>query len=241
MISVVVVCRNPGRSLDHALDSVSRQSFHRFELVVIDGGSTDGTAARLESRRADLSHCVSEPDQGVYQAMNKGIAAARGEWILFLGADDRLANDRVLEETAAVLATSPAGVAAGAARYADGRIYRFTPPIRAARRNFLHHQAAFFRRSVFALHGGFDERLEVAADYDMNLRLWKAGTAFTPLIPLISECGVGGLSDAGRWVSYREEIAVRHRHLPLARCVLWDLLAVVRYVRKQVIRRRRHA
>lgn len=235
-VSVVLVCRNPGPRLDAALESLWSQQPARPEIIVIDGASSDGSAAWLAERRGELDFLVSEPDSSVYDAMNKGVAAATRDWILFLGADDRLASDAVIAEAGEALRLDSAGVIVGDAVYDDGRVYRLARRPRVARRNFVHHQATFYRRSLFASHGGFDTSLRVMGDYEFNLRLWRAGVGFSPLPLRISECASGGLSDAGNWLGYREEIAVRHRHLPAWRCVLWDLGSLARFLRKRMIR-----
>ncbi len=206
------------------------------DLVVIDGGSTDGTAEWLAARRDRLGTLVSEPDGGVYAAMNKGVAAARGDWVLFLGADDRLVGDMVLSEAMNWLKKTEAGVAAGEAAYDDGRLYKLSAHVNPLARNFVHHQAAFYRRSLFEENGGFDPALTIMADYDFNLRLWKNRVRFKPLPLRIAACGVRGLSDAGRWRGYREEITVRHRYFASWRCWLWDALSVARYFRKKTLR-----
>jgi len=234
LISVVLVCRNPGPRLHEALASVWAQTGVEFEAVVVDGASTDGTREWLETQQSRLGTLISEPDTGVYDAMNKGLAAARGDWVLFLGADDRL-TDSVLRQIAPVLTNSASGVVAGEAAYTDGRVYRLRLKD-AVRRNFVHHQAAFYRRALFATHGGFATNLPTKADYEFNLRLLKAGVSFQTVPARIAICGSGGLSDAGSWSSYREEITVRHRHFPAWRCWLWDLGSVVRYLRKQFLR-----
>jgi glycosyltransferase involved in cell wall biosynthesis len=236
LISVVIVCRNPGARLRDALASVRAQRDADCEIVVIDGASTDGTREWLESQRTQLGALVSEPDTGVYAAMNKGVTRARGEWVLFLGADDRLDRDNVFARAALVLATAKVDVLVGEANYDDGRVYSFTVPPAAIRRNFVHHQAAFYRRSLFVRDGGFDGSLRVMADYDLNLRLSQRGASFGSLAIRVATCGSGGLSDSGAWLGYREEIAVRHRYFPAWRCWLWDLGSVVRYLRKKTVR-----
>lgn len=235
LISVVIVCRNPGPRLHDALASVWNQRNADAEAVVIDGGSTDGSREWLAAQRARLGALVAEPDRGVYDAMNKGVAAARGEWLLFLGADDRLAGEDVLFRAAGPLRATDAGVVAGEAAFDDGRIYRFTGTAGAIRRNFVHHQAAFYRRSVLAVEN-FDAGLHVMADYELNLRLVGRGVRFEPLPLRVAECGRGGLSDSGAWLGYREEIAVRHRHFPAGRCWAWDLGSVARCWRKKIVR-----
>ncbi len=235
-LSVIVVCRNPGPRLADALASVWSQRHVTPELIVIDGGSTDGTRAWLEARRPRLTALVSEPDAGVYDAMNKGVALARHEWLYFLGADDRLAGDMVLSETVNELRQTEAGIVAGEAAFDDGRIYRLGSRVNPIARNFVHHQAAFYRRSLFAENGTFDPSLAVMADYEFNVRLWKSRVRFKPIPLRIAACGVAGLSDRGNWRGYREEIAVRHRYFSLARSLPWDVLTLARYVRKRLLR-----
>jgi len=241
IISVIVVCRNPGVRLRAALASVWAQEGPAVELVVIDGASTDGSREWLETHRARIAVLRSEPDAGIYDAMNKGVAHATGAWILFLGADDRLADPAALVRLLPVLAMSGAGVVTGEARFDDGRRYPAAPAAGAIRRNFLHHQATFYRRRLFAERGGFDTTLRIMADYDFNLRLLHGGVEFEMAPGLVAECASGGASDAGTWLVYREEMIVRHRHFPAWRCGLWDLGSVVRWVRKQFVRRTRPA
>lgn len=236
VISVVLACKNPGPRLPAALASVWGQQGAAWELIVIDGASVDGTREWLAARSTQVAALVSEPDGGVYEAMNKGVRLARGAWLLFLGADDRLAGNGVLAAVAARLDASAAGVFAGEAAFDDGRVYRLADRPRPAARNFVHHQAAFYRRDCFA-RGGYDESLRFQADYDLNLRLWRAGVHFRSLPVRVADCASGGLSDAGRWANYREEIAVRHRHFPAWQCWPWDLIAIARCGRKQYIRR----
>jgi glycosyltransferase involved in cell wall biosynthesis len=235
-LSVVLVCKNPGPRLAAALDSVWAQLHAAPEVIVIDGGSTDGTRAWLEARAGRLATLVSEPDAGIYDAMNKGVARARGEWVLFLGADDRLVGDMVLSEALNWMKKTEAGVAAGEAAYDDGRIYKLNSRVNPVARNFVHHQSAFYRRTLFEENGSFDTTLTVMADYEFNVRLWKNRVRFKPIPLRIAACGTHGASDSGHWRGYREEIAVRHRYFSAARCLPWDTLSVFRYVRKKIVR-----
>lgn len=236
LVSIILVCRNPGTGLREALGSVWRQHNTNYEIVLIDGASTDGTLEWLESQRSRFGTLISEPDNGVYDAMNKSIAVARGAWFLFLGADDRMASPTVLAEITAILNQATSDVVVGEAVYEDGRVYSLGADDTAIRRNFVHHQAAFYRRSLFAAHGNFAAKLQIMADYDFNLRLLKAGVRFHPAPVRIATCGSGGLSDAGGWTGYREEITVRHRYFPACQCWLWDTGSVVRYLRKKILR-----
>lgn len=235
-LSVILVCKNPGSRLHAALGSVWEQRHVAPELIVIDGASTDGTHAWLDAHRGRITTLVSEPDAGLYEAMNKGVAAAHGDWVLFLGADDRLVGDMVLSEALNWMKKTEAGVAAGEAAYDDGRIYKLRSSVNPLARNFVHHQATFYRRSLFEENGTFDTSLAVMADYEFNVRLWKNRVRFKPIPLRIAACGIAGVSDAGDWRGYREEITVRHRYFAAWRCWLWDALSVVRYLRKKIVR-----
>jgi glycosyltransferase involved in cell wall biosynthesis len=235
-LSVIIVCKNPGLPLSAALASVWAQRRVAVELIVIDGGSTDGSREWLETQRPRLAALVAEPDDGVYHAMNKAIALARGEWLLFLGADDRLVGEAVLSEVMNWARKTEAGVMAGEAAYDDGRIYKLRSRVNPRARNFTHHQATFYRRSLFAENGAFDLSLRVMADYEFNLRLWKNRVRFKPIPLRVAACGSGGLSDAGQWGGYREEITVRHRYFAWWRCAAWDAISVLRYWRKKMVR-----
>jgi len=236
LISVIVVCKNPGAQLVEALESVWDQQDASVELVVVDGASNDGTAEWLVAHRDRMAVLVSEPDTGVYEAMNKGVTVARGDWVLFLGADDRLVGKGVMCEASKWLVRTESGVAVGEIAYDDGRIYRLGRRINPLARNFVHHQGAFYRRSLFSEHDRFDPGLAIASDYDLNLRLWKARVRFRPFPLRIAACRPRGLSDAGRWPAYGEEIRVRHRYYASWRCWWWDALSIARYMRKKLMR-----
>jgi glycosyltransferase involved in cell wall biosynthesis len=235
-LSVIVVCKNPGKRLHAALASVWEQRLVTPELIVIDGGSTDGSREWLESQRHRIHTLVSESDGGVYDAMNKGVARAHGDWVFFLGADDRIAGDSVLSETINWMKKTEAGVVAGEAAFDDGRIYKLHSQVNAIARNFVHHQAAFYRRTLFEENGNFDTSLAVMADYEFNVRLWKSRVRFKPIPLRIAACGIGGLSDGGGWRGYREEMIIRRRYFSKPRAAFWNTLSIVRYVRKRLLR-----
>ncbi len=236
LVSVIIACRNPGKRLAATVASIRRQTAVAVEIVIVDGASTDGTRAWLENETARpvAINWISEADEGVYEAMNKGVRLARGTWLLFLGADDELKEDALLA-MAPHLERLAGGIAVGEATYADGRQYRPAHHPRVIWRNFLHHQACFYHRSLFATDR-FDPTFPIQADYEFNLRLWRAGIKPVPFDIAIAVCGTGGLSDGGHWANYRDEIRARHRHFPSWQCWLWDVASVVRYARKKIVR-----
>ena len=179
LVSVVTVCRNAAATLEACLESVAAQSWPAVEHIVIDGASTDGTAAILARWRDRLAIVVSEPDAGIYDAMNKGLARARGEFIIFINADDTFAGPDALRDAMAEIARAPDGdVYYGSLelRMGDGRRHRHDPPPpeQAAEEmvlGCLPHQATLARRAVFARTGPFDLRWRRAADYDWWLKV----------------------------------------------------------------------
>jgi len=162
-----------------ALDSIlSQQLDAELELIVIDGGSTDGTLNLLEEYRDHLSVLVSEPDEGIYDAMNKGIALATGDVIGILNADDRYYDNLVLNDIAQVFNDPDIDACYGDGVYVDGqdRIVRYwkSGPYRPAK-FYLGwmplHPTCFIRKRVYDRCGTFDQKYSIAADYELLLRL----------------------------------------------------------------------
>jgi putative colanic acid biosynthesis glycosyltransferase len=232
-VSVIIACKNSAPKLADAITSVRDQRGVATELIIVDGGCADATAAVLAAQRPYLSKLISEPDTGIYDAMNKGIAAATGDWVLFLGADDRLVGAQILSEAMNWARKTESGVLGGEAAYDDGRIFRLHRRFNPIFRNFVHHQATFYRRSLFEENGHFDATLRIMGDYDFNVRLWKNRVRFKPFPLRISACGAAGISGSGSWLVYREEITVRHRYFPAWRCWAWDAMSVVRFLAKR--------
>jgi glycosyltransferase len=178
-ISVVTVVRNGAATILDCLVSVAAQS-HPAEQIVIDGASTDGTAELVRGFRPPVARLVSEPDGGIYEAMNKGIALAAGEVIGTLNADDLYADARVLGEVAAAFDDPAVDLTYGDLEYVDR-----ADPSRVVRRwhagvlgpqSFLRgwmppHPTVFVRRRVYERFGVFAPALGTAADYELLLRL----------------------------------------------------------------------
>lgn len=172
-VSVVIVTYNAAATLQRSIDSVIRQSFISKELLVIDGGSTDATLQILHANRSHIVYQISEPDSGIYDAMNKGIQQASGEWILFLGDDDQLCEEvlaRVFskswpDETAMIYGKvfiNGGKKTQGATTSYERLIAQNTP-----------HQAIFYRRTLLQELGGYRLKYKILADYDLNLRVFK--------------------------------------------------------------------
>jgi glycosyltransferase involved in cell wall biosynthesis len=177
-VSVITVCFNAEAVIAACLESVAGQTYPDVEHVVIDGASTDGTMATIK-RYSHIATVVSEPDSGIYNAMNKGIARATGEFVVFLNADDLFAAPDALEAAMAAITHLPdADVIYGSlqVRQQDGSSHVFHPPPPEEAAEFmvcgcLPHQSTLARRRVFAKTNGFDERYRIHADYDWFLKV----------------------------------------------------------------------
>jgi GT2 family glycosyltransferase len=178
-VSIITVCYNAAATIEQCLRSVAQQDYPLIEYIVIDGGSTDGTLAVIEKHRAGIAILVSEPDDGIYAAMNKGLARATGDLIYFLNADDYLVDDRVIGDVCAFVESHPqGGVYYGSIELRQsGRtigVHRPDGPENAAEImvcGCLPHQATFARRQVFEGTGPFDETYRYHADYDWFLKV----------------------------------------------------------------------
>ena len=202
LISVITPTFNSGAKIAATVASVLSQRKGLYEFLVIDGGSTDGTLAHLRAQGSAL-HYVSEPDDGIYDAMNKGIRLSSGKFLYFLGAGDRLLPG-VLEAVAAEISKLPCqGKTAratllygnveftGHSRPYDGRFNR----LKLLRRNVC-HQAIFYQRSVFERLGCYNTKYRFLADWEFNIRCFNDRGIRKRYIPLrIADYEGGGMSN----------------------------------------------
>ncbi len=190
-ITVVVATHNNMETVQQCIDSVALQTYPDKELIIIDGGSTDGTVDLLKANQQVIAYWVSEPDRGIYHAWNKGLTRAGGDWICFLGADDHFWDRYVLTKMAEELAKLPVEirVAYGQIMLLSGAgegLYAIGEPWERLKQRFLKsmcipHPGMMHRRSLFEQHGGFDESFRIAGDYELLLRELKTtDAAFIP-------------------------------------------------------------
>ena len=232
-VTVVTVCRNPGKLLEQAIASVAALRRDDVAHVVIDGASSDGTQAYLRAMPTPIAHWQSEPDDGIYDAMNKGWAVAGAQsYVLFLGADDRLESLPSAAELAQARARG-AVLIIGDATVGDVPFpSRYTEELRFG--NTLHHQALLVYKRAHP-SPPFDARLRVYGDWDFNLRLWKQGARAEQLVSLRSRVGPGGVSSS-QPLGETLRIAGRHEglwHAAFLGCWMAKkrVIALMRHVR----------
>jgi len=191
-ISVITAVFNARDTVGDALDSILAQTYPDVELVVIDGDSSDGTKALLENYRDKVDVFISEPDEGIYDALNKGIRSATGDVVGFLHADDLFADEHVLSKIAAVFSDGLCDATYGdlvyVAKSEPDKVTRYWQSGDFSRHKLKHgwmppHPTFYVRRSVYEEYGGFDTSFRIAADYDCMLRFLGRAMVRVAYIP----------------------------------------------------------
>jgi len=203
-ISVITAVYNNRNTIAEAIESILSQTHPSLELVVVDGGSTDGTLEVLAQFGDRITVMVSEPDDGIYHALNKGIALASGDVVGFLHSDDVFPDKDVLKRVAASLTTSSVDAVYGDLEYVQrgdvSKIVRYwnsgTYSARKLRSGWMPPHPTFYaRREVYQRLGGFDVSMRIAADYDCMLRFFKAGVAVAYIARVQVRMRTGGASN----------------------------------------------
>lgn len=167
-ISIIIVTYNAAAFLNNCLQSIYRQSYPNIEIIILDGQSTDGTVDILRQNARYITFWKSEPDAGIYDAMNKALDHVKGQWVYFLGADDELLDDfttmtRRLKDESTIYYGSV---------LKEGKKYLgYLTPYQQAKTNFC-HQAMLFPAQVFKKYK-FDTKYAISADHVMNMQLGK--------------------------------------------------------------------
>jgi len=171
-VSVVIVVRNAVTTIENAIKSLLNQDYKNFELVIIDGISTDGTLDIIEKYNAQIAYFSSEKDTGIYDAMNKSLRKCSGEYIYFLGADDELYSPNVLSAIFDVKRYNDNEVLYGDAYYICKKKLRFGKMnrYRVGKHNF-NHQTVFYPKSVFNIYS-YNTKYKIWADYFLNIQLY---------------------------------------------------------------------
>lgn len=210
--SIITVCFNARQRIEQTESSIAAQENNDFEWIVIDGGSTDGTVSFLEGKES-VNRLISEPDNGIYDAMNKGINCAQGEYCLFINAGDKLYAPDVLEDLSKYL---DADLVVGKIQVlsldnpAKNGIRDFA--LQDIRKKYLYsktlpHQSTLIRRELFTIHGKYDTSFTIAGDHDFFVRILNRGVSmcFAPLC--VSVFYLDGVSSTMKYSQlYKDEI-----------------------------------
>ncbi len=211
LVSIVTVVYNGAKHLELTIGSVAGQRYENIEYIVIDGGSTDGTLDILHRYDGSIDYWVSEPDSGIYDAMNKGLKVAAGSYIMFLNADDALCEEAVLSLLKRVN-ESGRDYCVGAVKTVPSNIVvEPVYPLEAGRVYFgmpYPHVGAIIPLSVYKKVGLFETSYRICADYDMAMRIHLSGYRASKADGVVARIMEGGVSSSWRTKKENLDIAV---------------------------------
>lgn len=236
-VSIITVCYNAESTIERTIDSILNQSFTNYEYVIVDGKSCDRTLEIVNSysdlfkKRGVRVTIISEKDNGVYDAMNKGCQLSNGEWITYMNADDSYHTDSALEEVFnSNIDYRECGIIYGNTKFCSENSLG---EIRVGKKieSILKHlpfcpQAAFVRRSV-QLKFPFNIKYKISADYDSFLRMYLNDEKFVHVDVVVADFYDGGISNSNIWETYKEDISVKDSN-----CVLnkYSVIQSIKYI-----------
>ncbi len=241
LFSIITICYNAEDTLERTIQSVLAQTYPNVEYIVVDGASKDNTLAIINRYRPQLSKVVSEPDKGLYDAMNKGIGLATGDYLCFLNAGDTFLTDKTLQEIADTLpADKQPDVIYGETALVDVeghfvRMRRLQAPEVLTWRSFRQgmlvcHQAFFARRELVPL---YDLQYRFSADFDWCIRIMKQShllhNTHLTLVNYLDE----GLTTRNQKASLKERFRIMAKHYGLFSTLLHHLWFVFRAIIKR--------
>lgn len=237
ILSIITVCYNAKEDLARTVESILAQSWKKFEYVVVDGDSNDGTKEYLEELKPRFKEknitlkYVSEKDGGIYDAMNKGTQMAEGHWVIYLNAGDLFANALVLQS---VFSDDPDTQIL----YGDtlctyqGMVKRYpAKPLSVLPREMAFcHQSAFIEREV-ALRFPYDTSYKICADHHFFLKAYSKGLAFDYCRMPIAVYEISGVSDKNKWQAHKEQLRMQKELDELWITPKWLFLELVFFIK----------
>ena len=212
MISIIVVCFNSAKTIKRSIESIIGQDNQDYEIIFIDGGSTDGTLDIIASYEVPKS-VYSEKDEGIYDAMNKGLSVANGEYLLYLNSDDYFTDSSALGYIQKACVKGPDFIF-GDIRYALGEkiLRRWCSDI--SRVSILNaashipHASLTVKKSIMQKLNGFDTKFDFAADFDLIFRLLNITANYVYIPQELVEMAHGGKTSSGVSSWYRQQLEI---------------------------------
>lgn len=214
-MTIITIVFNDKNHIEQTIRSIIDQQIPHIEYIIIDGGSTDGTVEIIEKYLAHIDLFVSEKDEGIVDAFNKGIRKATGDMIGLVNSGDFLEKG-ALKKVSDLSQQSNAGVIYGNMQYwLDGKkeyVYKadhhMLPQFMS-----LNHPAVFVKKEIYDTYGLFDEAYTLAMDYDLMLRLYTQHVKFIYINEILSNMSLGGVSDINWRLAYSQSFAIRKKYL----------------------------
>jgi glycosyltransferase len=203
-VSIITIVYNNAKTIEETIRSVLQQDYNNIEYIIVDGGSNDGTLKIINKHRKYITRFISEPDNGIYDAMNKGLGLSCGDIIGILNSDDFYINNSVIGKVVKVLAENQVDSCYADALYVDkndiNKVKRYWKSDPFLKKRFKYgwmpqHSTFFVKRSIYEKYGLFRLNMPIAADYELMLRFLYKHEISTKYIPeVLVKIRVGGKS-----------------------------------------------
>jgi glycosyltransferase involved in cell wall biosynthesis len=178
LLSIIIPTFNSAKTIRACLASIATQDYPNMEIVVVDGGSTDGTMEIVNEFNEKFKNAsfISEPDDGIYDALNKGVRRSRGEWLYFIGSDDELYNHETISKVAANFSVGNDYLYGKILHMERGAVEGEELNKQTIITKSIYHQATFYSRKLMLKIGEYNTKYKICADYDYSLRCFGANT-----------------------------------------------------------------
>ena len=228
--------------MKHSIESIKKQIYTDYEVWVIDGGSSGETQKFLTNLQAPFFY-HSEKDKGIYDAMNKGISLAQGNWLYFLGAGDVLYDITTLYNVFSSIINDETLIAGKIIYEGDVVPFAYSKSkmiknVHWSKRmwltNGLHHQGVFYKNELFK-NKKYNLQYKVLSDYHFNIQLLKNNELCKILEVIVAKCNSDGISKIGNWALYKEEINLKtHLSTPLLRPFFY-FVAFIKFLSRKIV------
>jgi glycosyltransferase involved in cell wall biosynthesis len=223
-LSIITVNYNNADGLSKTIKSILNQSFKGFEYIIIDGGSTDNSLEIIKTHKEHITHWVSEPDKGVYNAMNKGLRVATGEYVLFMNSGDYLYSSKVLEQALKNISTNDDLIYGDVVLINNElntervQVHPKTPSFSYFYKQTICQQACFIKRDLFDRIFYFNEDYKISADWEFLIyAIYIEKVNFKKIDVIISVYDMGGISSTSKYrpIASKEREKTMDKYFPL--------------------------
>lgn len=230
-ISVVTVCYNAEDEIEETIKSILNQTFNNIEYIIIDGGSTDGTINIIKKYENQIAYWISEPDRGIYDAMNKGISIATGDYVINMNVGDQLIT--IPEQELERELQSKSVAVCGKIRTDQGNIHTPKYTWLMKLQNQLPHQALFYKTKYTRL---YNIHYKIVGDYDLNLELYKRHKTIKIIDTVVAKHSLDGISRSS--ASEKESLSVTRKYFGKK----WQIFSwIYRRIKSLMAKMRRHS
>lgn len=227
LVSVITVVFNGENYIEQTIQSVINQSYSNIEYIIIDGASTDETVSIIRKYDNQISYWISEPDNGIYSAMNKALSIATGDWIFFLGSDDILFDGEVINRFFHSQKYLDVDIIFGDVLYMNNYYFKSQLNYKILLRNTLHHQSCFYSKYLFN-DFRYQDKYKICGDYELNLKVYTQKCSYKYLNVPVSIFRCEGESSRNRDLSISEINNIRSQYVNYVVNILMILILKIK-------------